>query len=60
MQKGIRPGTEKRCEMLKTFLDKGMSASMIGQYTRRMCGKTEAEKEVIAKEIRKEIETGTA
>ena len=55
MQKGIRPGTEKRCKMLKIFFEKGMSASIIGQYTKQMRGKTETEKEIIAEEIVREI-----
>lgn len=55
MRKGIRPGTEIRCEMLRILLEKGMSASMIGHYTRQMRGKTENEKERIAEEILREI-----
>ena len=51
MNKGIRPGTEKRCEMVKCFLEKGMSSIEISQYTRQMRGKTEEEKERIAERI---------
>ena len=56
MRKGMRPGTEKRCEMLKIFLEKGMSPSMIGEHTSQMRGKTEAEKEAIAEKLIKSFQ----
>ena len=49
MQKGIRPGTEKRCALLKTMLERGIEASSID--TSLMRGKTEEEKEQIAEEL---------
>lgn len=55
MKKGIKPGTEQRCEMLRIFLEKRMSADLIGEYTKRMRGKSEEEKETIAAEIITEI-----
>ena len=57
MRKGIRPGTEKRCELLKIFLEKGMSPNIIRKYTSPMRGKTEAEKEKMAGELIKKFRT---
>ena len=51
IKKGIRPGTEKRCELLQLFLDKGMSANAIWKYVKQMRGKSEEEKERIAEQI---------
>ncbi len=59
MQKGIRPGTERRCKMLRILLDKGMSPNMIGKYTCRMRGKSEEEKEQIAEQIIQELTNNT-
>ena len=62
MQEGIRPGTEKRCELLKICLEKGMSNSMISKIVEPMRGKTEEEKEQIAEKALKELqsENGTS
>lgn len=55
MKKGIRPGTEMRCKLLKTFMDMGMSSSMIVEITHQLSGKTDPEKEKIAKRILMEL-----
>lgn len=55
MQKGIRPGTEKRCELLKICLEKGMSNDTISQIVGPMREKTESEKEQIAEAALKKL-----
>ena len=57
MRKGIQPGTEKRCEMLRIYMEKGLPLSMIGQYTKQMRGKTDEEKERIAEQVILELES---
>lgn len=56
MKKGIRPGTEMRCKLLKKFMDMGMSSSMIVEITHQLAGKTDPEKEKIAKRILMELD----
>lgn len=51
LQKGIRPGTEMRNELLKTLMDMGLNAGQIAQITHQLTGKTDPEKEKIAKRI---------
>ncbi len=53
MRKGIRPGTEKRHELLKTLMEMDMPLSRIVRMTSPMEGKTDAEKEKIAKALLK-------
>lgn len=55
MQKGMRPGTEKRCELVMFCLEKGMSNSMILSIIEPMQGKTEEEKEAIADKALKKL-----
>lgn len=59
MLEGIRPGTENRCEMLRLFLEMGMSQSIIGELTSPMRGKSEEEKEKIAEEIIQKLTNST-
>ena len=60
MREGIRPGTEKRCEMLRIYMEKGLPLSMIGQYTQRMRGKTDEEKERIAEQVILELQNSSS
>ena len=50
LKKGIRPGTEQRCALLKFCLEKGMPTSMMLPISAPMRGKAEEEKEQIAEE----------
>lgn len=59
MRKGIQPGTEKRCEMLRILLEQNMSPSMMSKITEPMRGKTEAEKEQIAEKIILELKNSS-
>ena len=58
MRKGIRPGTEMRCELLRILLEQNMSLSMMSKITEPMRGKTEAEKETIAEQLIARYSTG--
>lgn len=60
MLEGIRPGTEKRCEMLRMFLEMGISQSIIGELTSPMRGKSEEEKEKIAEEVIQKLTNSTS
>ena len=55
MKPGIRPGTEKRCEMLRLFNEKCISLNQQYQYVQQMHGKSEEEKEQIAEKIIRQI-----
>ncbi len=48
LQKVICPGTEMRNELLKTLIDMGLNA---GEIAHHLTGKTDPEKEKIAKRI---------
>ena len=57
MKKGIRPGTEKRCELLTLCMELGMSSSMILPLVEPMEGKTDEEKEQMAEQIILELQS---
>lgn len=59
MLEGIRPGTEKRCEMLRLYLEKGISQSTFRELILPMEGKSEEEKEKIAEEIIQKLTNST-
>lgn len=50
MLEGIRPGTENRCELLKIIMEKGMLWEFLSESGEAMRGKSDEEKEQIAKE----------
>lgn len=58
MQKGIRPGTEMRCELLKTCSERNTPWSIRRQITEPMRGKTEQEKEQMASQILNDFRAG--
>ena len=60
MLEGIRPGTENRCEMLRLYLETGMSQSVFRELILPMEGKTEEEKEKIAEEIIRKLTNSTS
>ena len=51
MKSGIRPGTENRYEFCRVCELKGLSLSAMLDYTKEMRGKTDEEKEEIAKKL---------
>lgn len=59
MPEGIRPGTENRCEMLRLYLEKGISQSTFRELILPMEGKNEEEKEKIAEEIIQKLTNST-
>jgi hypothetical protein len=59
MKKGIRPGTEKRCELSVLSMEKGYSASELLKLIKPMEGKSEEEKEAIAGELIEKMREGT-
>ena len=58
MPKGIRPGTEMRCELLQKLLVMGMSNTTIGELIEPMYNKPDEVKERIAADILAAMEYG--
>ena len=55
MKQNQRPITTERDKLLKLLIDKGMPNSAILEIIEPMSGKSQEEKEVIAKQIMKEL-----
>lgn len=51
MKQNQRPITTERDKLLKALIDRGMSNSTIQEIISQMSGKSQKEKEAIAKEI---------
>ena len=56
MKPGVRPGTEKRNELLKLSMEKGISLSTLEEMVLPMEGKPDEEKERIAEELLKQLQ----
>ena len=56
MIEGIRPGTEKRCELLKMIIEKGMLWDILTESSEAMRGKRDEEKEQIAEKYIQRIQ----
>jgi hypothetical protein len=56
--KGVRPGTENRCELMKICLEKDYLSSKMRRITEPMEGKSEEEKEQIAAELLEKVRAG--
>ena len=57
MKKGLQPNTENRHKLLRLCKEKNMSAATVRQLVEPMRGKTDEEKEHIAKQLLQSIET---
>lgn len=51
LMKGAAPGTERRCELLQSFLEKEVSFNTTAALAAYMHGKTEKEKEAVAEQL---------
>lgn len=60
MLEGNRPGTEKRCELLKITMENGLLWSILTESGEAMRGKSDEEKERIAKAYIKKIQNSTS
>ena len=59
MKIGIRPGTEKRCALMRYYLDNKYSHSEVLKQVGVMRGKPEKEKEQIAESILADLQAQT-
>ena len=57
IKKGIRPGTEKRCELMDFCSETGIQSSELLPIIEPMDGKTEEEKERIAERVLRELKS---